>query len=71
MAKGGFEIAEPVSDVEIVGETVASTSKKAKLPDGEAVSTKRGLDAFLERAMTNAEKDQSNVRMLRYVELVA
>jgi hypothetical protein len=69
MAKGGLpEIADPDSDVEIVAETTASsTSKKAKTSDGKAVAIKRGLDAFLERTMTSGEKDQSNVRMLRYV----
>jgi len=69
MAKGGLpEIADPDSDVEIVAETTASsTSKKAKTSDGEAVATKRGLDAFLEWTMTSGEKDQSNVQMLRYV----
>jgi hypothetical protein len=68
MVKGGLGIADPDSDVEIqvVGTTTALTSKKAKTSDGEAVVTKRSLDTFLERAMTNGEKDQSNVRMLRY-----
>ena len=70
MAKGGLEIAEPDSDnnVElgpVVEENVAATSKKAKVSDKEAVITKRGLDSFLERSMTESEKDQANIRMLR------
>jgi hypothetical protein len=48
MAKGGLGIADPDSDVEIVGTTTALTSKKAKTSNGEAVVTKRSLDTFLE-----------------------
>ena len=67
MVKGGIEVAEPSSDCDdneaeiIVGEI----SKKAKVSETGTVVTKRGLDAFLDRAMTEAEKDQANVRMLR------
>ena len=39
--------------------------KKAKVSEKDAVVTKRGLDAFLEWVMTEAEKDQANVHMLR------
>jgi hypothetical protein len=67
MVKGGIEVAEPPSDCDdneaeiIVGEI----SKKGKVSETGSVVTKRGLDAFLDRAMTEAEKDQANVRMLR------
>ena len=67
MAKGGLEIAEPDSDNHTEPDIVevAATSKKAKVSDKNAVVTKRGLDSFLERGMTESEKDQANVRMLR------
>jgi hypothetical protein len=70
MVKGGMEITEPSSDcdnndAEIIVGSIAETSKKAKVLEKDAIVTKRGLDAFLERVMTEAEKDQANVRMLR------
>lgn len=77
MTKGDFEITEPDSDNHMddigVEETVAATSKKAKVSDKNAVVTKQGLDSYLERGMTESEKDQANVWMLRccksYLEL--
>jgi hypothetical protein len=66
MAKGGLEIPESTSDVEIseVG-TSSTASKKAKVSETGVLITKRGIDAFLERAMTEHEKDIANVRMMR------
>ncbi|KAF8973344.1 hypothetical protein BDZ97DRAFT_1614566, partial [Flammula alnicola] len=66
MVKGGIEIPEPDSDVEIISGEIATTSKKAKVSDGGAVTTKRGVDAFMEWAMIDGEKDQANVLMLRF-----
>ena len=68
--KGGMKITEPSSDcdnndAEIIVGSIAETSKKAKVLEKDAVVTKWGLDAFLEQVMTEAEKDQANVRMLR------
>jgi len=79
MAKGGIEILEPDSDEEVdlvntaAGSSQAATavaSKKAKVSlDGGAVTTKRTLDAYLERPMTEDEINKSNVRLLRCVKL--
>jgi hypothetical protein len=71
MVKGGIEIAEPVSNdcAELIVGEITVTSKKAKVSDTNVVVTKRGLDSFVERALTNAEIDQANIRMLRCCDL--
>lgn len=77
MAKGGIEIPQIDSDIEIidvdtaVSEAGPSSSKRTKISkaqdSSQATSAKRDLNSYLDRSMTTGEIDKANINLLRYV----